>query len=317
MFSILVDGAARSGRRTPEPHVWPAAPLSMRGDCWRGAAMSERYNAAQAFARGEWVSLPEVLHELMPEGEWLRLTAALECAVSIGNLRTLLARMTASKVPGSRSQPLTHYEHGACHQYRGAIADLSAYVTGELSGSRFLTRVAPSDGIGPWQEIDASSWRLFRVTNSGFEFDTPARTLGSLAVQVSSRSSRRARIPLGHFEIKHLIGEGSVPSKEQSISTPDAELSATVMGSEIEVRPASMPTLRSSQDEVIEALLAMADIGEMTQDGMFAHAQRMRTGLTKNYFKYTLMPQIREAASLSGISLRGRGRPSNKKGGNK
>lgn len=39
MFPILVDGAARSGRRTPEPHVWPAAPPSMRGDCWRGAAM--------------------------------------------------------------------------------------------------------------------------------------------------------------------------------------------------------------------------------------------------------------------------------------
>ncbi|MFT8482851.1 MAG: hypothetical protein ABF689_07565 [Gluconobacter cerinus] len=35
-------GAARSGRRTPEPHVWPVAPLHfMHGGSWRGAAMGK------------------------------------------------------------------------------------------------------------------------------------------------------------------------------------------------------------------------------------------------------------------------------------
>ncbi|WP_249211448.1 hypothetical protein [Gluconobacter cerinus] len=43
---MVTDGAARSGRRTPEPHVWPAAPLQfMRGDGWRGAAMGENAGA--------------------------------------------------------------------------------------------------------------------------------------------------------------------------------------------------------------------------------------------------------------------------------
>ena len=43
---MVTDGAARSGRRTPEPHVWPAAPLQfMRGDGWRGAAMGENVGA--------------------------------------------------------------------------------------------------------------------------------------------------------------------------------------------------------------------------------------------------------------------------------
>ncbi|GAP23222.1 hypothetical protein GLF_0104 [Gluconobacter frateurii NBRC 101659] len=43
---MVTDGAARSGRRTPEPHVWPAAPLQfMCGDGWRGAAMGENVGA--------------------------------------------------------------------------------------------------------------------------------------------------------------------------------------------------------------------------------------------------------------------------------
>ncbi|WP_162993344.1 hypothetical protein [Asaia bogorensis] len=122
----------------------------------------------------------------------------------------------------------------------------------------------------------------------------------------------RLFIPDGGAQIVQSQKKGSAPSEEQSISTPDAELSATVPGSEIEVQPASMPTLRPSLDEVIEALLAMADIREMTQKVMFAHAKRMRTNLTKNYFENTLMPQIRVAASRSGIALRRPGRPSNK-----
>lgn len=60
---MVTDGAARSGRRTPEPHVWLAAPLQfMRGDGWRGAAMSHQLDAAERFARGERV----FLHELIP-----------------------------------------------------------------------------------------------------------------------------------------------------------------------------------------------------------------------------------------------------------
>ncbi|KXV25292.1 hypothetical protein [Gluconobacter japonicus] len=50
---MVTDGAARSGRRTPEPHVWPAAPLQFtRGDGWRGAAMDNRNSSDP-----EWFSL--------------------------------------------------------------------------------------------------------------------------------------------------------------------------------------------------------------------------------------------------------------------
>lgn len=47
LFSVCTGGmigagAARSGRRTPEPHVWPVAPLHfMHGGGWRGAAMGK------------------------------------------------------------------------------------------------------------------------------------------------------------------------------------------------------------------------------------------------------------------------------------
>nr|WP_254454586.1 hypothetical protein [Acetobacter estunensis] len=42
LHPMLLDGAARFGRRTPEPHVWPAAPSTLaRGDGWRGASMAD------------------------------------------------------------------------------------------------------------------------------------------------------------------------------------------------------------------------------------------------------------------------------------
>lgn len=53
---MVTAGAARSGRRTPEPHVWPAAPLQfMRGDGWRGAAMEDK---EEYWANAGWF-LPE------------------------------------------------------------------------------------------------------------------------------------------------------------------------------------------------------------------------------------------------------------------
>ena len=65
---MVTAGAARSGRRTPEPHVRPAAPLQfMRGDGWRGAAMSNQSDAAERFARGECVFLHEMIPVWAPE----------------------------------------------------------------------------------------------------------------------------------------------------------------------------------------------------------------------------------------------------------
>ncbi|MEJ5142545.1 hypothetical protein [Gluconobacter albidus] len=65
---MVTAGAARFGRRTPGPHVWPAAPLQfMRGDGWRGAAMSHQSDAAERFARGECVFLHEMIPVWAPE----------------------------------------------------------------------------------------------------------------------------------------------------------------------------------------------------------------------------------------------------------
>jgi len=87
LFSVCTGGmvgagAARSGRRTPEPHVWPAAPLQfMRGDGWRGAAMEE--------ATGKWVGLTDALREIASAQLWDQCRVAWEACQSKGGYAAL------------------------------------------------------------------------------------------------------------------------------------------------------------------------------------------------------------------------------------
>lgn len=77
---MVTAGAARFGRRTPGPHVWPAAPLQfMCGDGWRGAAMGKSTSS-----NPEWFSqlapvdrtIARRLIELHGEGAFLRVARA-------------------------------------------------------------------------------------------------------------------------------------------------------------------------------------------------------------------------------------------------
>lgn len=94
-------GAARSGRRTPEPHVWPAAPLQfMRGDGWRGAAMEE--------TTGKWVGLADALREIVSAQVWDQCRVAWEACAKDGRYneiseadRKSRRRSISSKLPSS------------------------------------------------------------------------------------------------------------------------------------------------------------------------------------------------------------------------
>ncbi|GEM16528.1 hypothetical protein [Gluconobacter oxydans] len=98
---IVGAGAARSGRRTPEPHVWPAAPLQfMRGDGWRGAAMEE--------TTGKWVGLADALREIVSAQVWDQCRVAWEACAKDGRyneiseaVRKSRIRFSISKLPSS------------------------------------------------------------------------------------------------------------------------------------------------------------------------------------------------------------------------
>lgn len=84
---MVMAGAARFGRRTPEPHVWPAAPLQfIRGDGWRGAAMEE--------TTGKWVGLTDALPEIVSEQVWDQCRAAWEACQAKGGYAALAREFT-------------------------------------------------------------------------------------------------------------------------------------------------------------------------------------------------------------------------------
>jgi len=94
---MVTAGAARFGRRTPEPHVWPAAPLQfMRGDGWRGAAMEE--------TTGKWVGLTDALPEIVSEQVWDQCRAAWEACVADGRYNELSRAALKSRISSGVSK---------------------------------------------------------------------------------------------------------------------------------------------------------------------------------------------------------------------
>lgn len=87
---MVMAGAARSGRRTPEPHVWPAAPLQfMRGDGWRGAAMEE--------TTGKWVGLADTLRDIVSAQVWDQCRSAWEGCQAKGGYAALAREFKRAK----------------------------------------------------------------------------------------------------------------------------------------------------------------------------------------------------------------------------
>ena len=87
---MLPDGAARFGRRTPEPHVWPAAPSALaRGDGWRGAAGMTDESVKTRLERGDWVSLDEAFPELVPSDLKEKIKAVIADAASYGGVSVI------------------------------------------------------------------------------------------------------------------------------------------------------------------------------------------------------------------------------------
>lgn len=118
---MLPDGAARFGRRTPEPHVWPAAPSALaRGDSWRGAAVMTDESVKARLERGDWVTLDEAFPELVPSDLKEEIKAAIAEAAPYDGVSAIARQADndrtaewARKYGSNSSSPVRSWDYGA------------------------------------------------------------------------------------------------------------------------------------------------------------------------------------------------------------
>ena len=169
---MVTAGAARSGRRTPEPHVWPAAPLQfMRGDGWRGAAMEE--------TTGKWVGLTDALRDIVSAEVWDQCRAAWEACQAKGGYSALAREFKRAKLAhwaranGSTSPVRNLLKSSVSPELqtmRAALEQLSGELTLCLCSSvervRFYKR-----NTGDYVEPPCGFWRGYALWRDPFGVD--------------------------------------------------------------------------------------------------------------------------------------------------
>lgn len=325
MFPILVDGAARSGRRTPEPHVWPAAPPSMRGDCWRGAAMDvsdfirRRREELREEAANVGLSPTDALLYWGEDSLVFEIVSA-EMGVSedpdmaMGFRACLMERLLNCLQDGSltalcmTNDGLTQVNVPAERWFDYHVAASSGEHQelvgrhhseardrrwGSIGGlliwtcpNRLTEGAFPA--YSPFPEFSDMDGVVIRDPTgdlSPSEFDSPAQASDAI----------HPGLVAGH----HSQVDDAVPSSRQ---IDDGRYCAEMA--------VSAPVLCLSEEAVIEELLGYADIGDMTKSVIGKMARGMRRSLSQNRFDVEFWRAFRAKAKERGIPLRRRGRPS-------
>lgn len=325
---MVTDGAARSGRRTPGPHVWLAAPLQfMRGDGWRGAAMSHQLDAAERFARGERV----FLYELIP------LWAAEELEAFV-----IIARMV------QRFGGFEANRDDACRRIlknRG-IVEGQPLPPEAVWPNEQLSRALNYDwGLGAkWDQVDKKVREVLVQPNIQTGFVDTKSDYGDIR-ECHHRMWARRRIGMPRPDVVDENGlflkrlkvfgsesrqtwcaadievcardpnSGNKPSQSLSTVVNRQEISRLV--SEIpEAGPRKNPLRKWPDSALVVAAVDEDERRAQNQETLLDHGSRFKflrekrgrdDELSFNHYKTVLMPEIRKLAEKRGVQLRGRG----------
>ncbi|GBQ27668.1 hypothetical protein AA0472_2472 [Acetobacter estunensis NRIC 0472] len=325
---MLPDGAARFGRRTPEPHVWPAAPSALaRGDGWRGAAVMTDESIKAHLKRGDWVTLDEAFLELVPSDRKEEIKAAIADAASYGGVSAIArqvrdariaeqARQHGSNVPPSPVRMIFTVDaakrNAIVDRFQKAWSAIDAAVKKRLADNEWqVERIIPDGSV---QSIVPLAWRNMRFRWHGErEFTEQFPGAWVCLPDDSGRGVERKRL-LTMFQVRQVSAPSNVPptvSTIQNSPAPDAETSETPQ----ETAP---PKFQISDDQLIELALdedrRRHDAGEegLTHDARFAFMQELRPNLSRNHYDEEMKGPLRKNAEKRGITLRGRGAPPKK-----
>jgi len=322
---MVMAGAARSGRRTPEPHVWPAAPLKfMRGDGWRGAAMGHQLDAAERFARGERV----FLHELIP----LWAAEELEAFVIIARMVQRFGGFQANRDDAYRrilkvrgiveGQPLPPGAEWPSEQLSKALNydwglgakwdQVDKKVREVLVQPNIQTGfVDTQSDYGDIRECHHRMWARRRI-GMPWPDDVDENGLFLEGLKVFGSNSRQTWCAVDIEVCARDINSGSKPSQSLSTAVNRQEISHLV-SENLEAVPRQESSRRCSDEDLImaavdeEERLLKNNEAPMDHNSRFAFLATKRKKLTRNYFKTVLMPEIRKLAENRGVKLRGRG----------
>ncbi|MFT8948069.1 MAG: hypothetical protein ABF876_16320 [Acetobacter aceti] len=239
---MLSDGAARFGRRTPEPHVWPAAPSALaRGDGWRGAAVMTDESIKAHLKRGDWVTLDEAFPELVPSDRKEEIKAAIADAASYGGVSAIArqvrdariaeqARQHGSNVPPSPVRMIFTVDaakrNAIVDRFQKAWSAIDAAVKKRLADNEWqVERIMPDGSV---QSIVSLAWHNMRFRWHGEREFTEQFPGAWVCLPDDSRRRVGCKLPLTMFQVRRASAPNAAPPTvctTQNSPAPDAETS--------------------------------------------------------------------------------------------
>lgn len=274
LHPMLLDGAARFGRRTPEPHVWPAAPSTLaRGDGWRGAAVN-----IENKIRG-WRD------DLRAEAKTRGLSPH-DALLYYGDDSVLFEIIACE---------LDDYEHcnspAMAYGFRDDLIDgvKEKLISGELvafadnpSDHRTRIKIPPET----WRHIKWSDEAQISETAPLFRLGEEISGYRNVIIKTCAPANTEARSLSGQY-----------PTGDQHPALPRLQ----IPDGELVLRAVDEDMRRSDAGEELFTVKTRLDF-----------LKKYRPNLTNNHYREQLMPLIRKEAERRGFDLRGRGAPPKK-----
>lgn len=311
LFSVCTGGmvgagAARSGRRTPEPHVWPAAPLQfMRGDGWRGAAVDKEIDVR--WANGDWMSFAETLELLASSSLCEQLQKEI---------------FSLSRHPDQNWDVWRMWVHWRNADLKGRgpylpegfqnidtlWGSISENIIDELNNKNICFRLL-NVKEKKFELFPGAMWNYYRIV-------PPNKNVTNIREFFSGVGAHQAKDLYADWREKCIILEGNRFECRQIIRLAPQEIQQrSVSVTHVESLSPSLkePGKRLSDEKLIEAAVDEDERRFKNNEALMDQKERFKFlndkygKLSFNHFRTVLTPEIRKLAKKRGVKLRGRG----------